>query len=157
MNEAQQLLEQADELPYAYPVDVWAVGCMAIELATGSNTALNADCSLDLLYRQFRLRGTPTERSWPGIGQIAAAAFSAGSDDWPHWTAKDLATEYPTLGREGTQLLTAMLSLNPAQRITAADALVHPFFDDLDKAALGAAPLPEMNEHPPIFLESFNM
>jgi len=31
-----------------------------------------------------------------------------------------------------------MLAYNPADRITAADALNHPYFDDLDKKAVSA-------------------
>ena len=34
MNEAREGLEARHELPYAYPVDVWAAGCVFIELMT---------------------------------------------------------------------------------------------------------------------------
>ena len=151
MDAARNELAESANLPYSYPVDLWAMGCMLIELATGEY-AFQADCSIDLLFQQFRLRGTPTEDSWPGISLIARAAFSSGTQDWPRWRPKALRDVYPdVLPADGLNLLDQLLCVNPARRITAADALLHPFFDPLDKAKLGAAPLPEMASHGPIY------
>lgn len=37
----------------------------------------------------------------------------------------------PTLDQDGVDLLEQMLQYDPAKRITAADAMKHPFFSDL--------------------------
>lgn len=150
MEAARTELEAAHELPYSYPVDVWAAGCMAIELASGGQ-ALASDCSADLLFQQFRLRGTPDERTWPGIDRLAKASFGMPAAEWPQYRPKVLSEEYPDLTPDAAELLGDMLCLNPAQRISAADALLHPFFDGLDKHHLGSAPLPEMARHGDIY------
>ena len=43
------------------------------------------------------------------------------------------------LGEEGARLMERLLQLDPRRRITAAEALAHPFFDDVDRDALCAA------------------
>ena len=120
-------------------------------IAARTQVAFHADSALDLLFQQFRLRGTPDESVWPGIGAVAQSAFSGGVAEWPKWRPKSLRDEYPCLDPDGVSLLDQMLTLDPARRISAADALVHPFFDELDKARLGESPLPEMSRHGPIF------
>jgi serine/threonine protein kinase len=45
-----------------------------------------------------------------------------------------LAHLVPTLDEEGVNLLEEMLQYDPAKRITAADAMNHPYFSDLSPA-----------------------
>lgn len=53
--------------------------------------------------------------------------------DFPHWRPKDWAALVPRLARDpvGIDLLASMLSYNPESRITAGQALRHPWFDDI--------------------------
>jgi serine/threonine protein kinase len=46
---------------------------------------------------------------------------------------QNLERQYPVVGAHGLQLIRAMLRFNPADRITAEDALEHPYFDDIKK------------------------
>ena len=94
-------------------------------IAARTQVAFHADSALDLLFQQFRLRGTPDESVWPGIGAVAQSAFSGGVAEWPKWRPKSLRDEYPCLDPDGVSLLDQMLTLDPARRISAADALVH--------------------------------
>ena len=41
---------------------------------------------------------------------------------------------------QGLELLADMLIYDPAKRISAKKAIVHPYFDDLDKSTLPAKP-----------------
>lgn len=54
---------------YACPVDVWSVGCIFAEMITG-RPLFPGDSEIDELFRIFRVLGTPTEASWPGVSQL---------------------------------------------------------------------------------------
>ncbi|KAF6001479.1 hypothetical protein F1559_001826 [Cyanidiococcus yangmingshanensis] len=64
--------------------------------------------------------------------------------DFPQWKARPLIQILPDLGETGCALLSEMLRLDPSRRITAAEALRHPFFDDVRpqyaSATLAVAP-----------------
>ena len=49
---------------YTHAVDVWSVGCVFAEMAL-NQPLFPADSEVDMLFRIFRLLGTPTEESWP--------------------------------------------------------------------------------------------
>ena len=81
----------------------------------------------------FRGLGTPTEEVWPGISKLPDFAVT-----FPKWRAKDFESMVKNnpLSAEGFDLLKQLLRYNPAERITTKAALNHPYFDDLDKAAM---------------------
>lgn len=70
---------------YSTPVDVWSAGCILAELATGQ-PLFRGDSEIGQLLAIFRLLGTPTEGSWPGV---------CGLPDWqacfPQWRPRELA------------------------------------------------------------------
>ena len=70
------------------------------------------DCELQQLLHIFKLLGTPTEVSWPGISQLK---------DWhefPQWQPTDLRTTFPQLEEAGIDLLQGMFVYNPAERMS---------------------------------------
>eukprot|EP00850_Spirogloea_muscicola_P015906 SM000125S26111 [mRNA] locus=s125:288777:290905:- [translate_table: standard] len=113
---------------YSTPVDVWSVGCIFAEMINQA-PLFPGDSEIDELFKIFRLLGTPTEETWPGVTQLPdfKSAF-------PKWPAKDLVTVVPTLDPVGLDLLKQMLFLEPSRRITARDALEHEYFRDLHLA-----------------------
>ncbi|CAL8471191.1 g10733 [Coccomyxa elongata] len=109
---------------YAPPVDMWSIGCIFSELITG-HPLFPADCELQQLLHIFQLLGTPTERVWKGVSKL---------EDWhafPNWRPRDLSTIYPTLDADGVDLLQRLLRYSPGQRISAKEALRHPYFQDV--------------------------
>lgn len=80
-----------------------------------------------MCYAWYRTLGTPDESVWPGVTKLRDYAST-----FPKWRKKELASLFPQLDNNGLDLLESMLRYNPAARISAKEALRHPFFDDVD-------------------------
>jgi len=70
--------------------------------------------------------GTPTEETWPGVTSLPDYKAS-----FPKWKPKDFKELVPDLCPEGQDLLQQMLVFDPAKRISARQALKHPYFNGL--------------------------
>ncbi|GAB9465701.1 Cyclin-dependent kinase 2 [Globisporangium polare] len=111
---------------YSPPVDIWSVGVIFAEMLA-KKPLFPGDSEIDQLYRIFRTLGTPDESVWPGVTKLRDYAST-----FPKWRKKELASLFPQLDNNGLDLLESMLRYNPAARISAKEALRHPFFDDVD-------------------------
>ena len=87
-----------------------------------------ADSEIDMLFRIFRMLGTPTEQSWPGINQLPDFKPS-----FPKWPTQKMARACPQLDAQGLDLQSKMLVCDPKKRISCKAALRHPWFADLKK------------------------
>ncbi|DBA00375.1 TPA: hypothetical protein N0F65_000560 [Lagenidium giganteum] len=111
---------------YSPPVDMWSVGVVFAEMLN-KKPLFPGDSEIDQLYRIFRMLGTPDETVWPGVTKLRDYAPT-----FPKWRKKDFAEMFPQLEPEGLSLLQLMLCYNPGDRISAKEALRHPYFDDVD-------------------------
>ncbi|KAJ3693975.1 hypothetical protein LUZ60_009455 [Juncus effusus] len=111
---------------YSTPIDIWSVGCIFAEMSIG-RPIFPGDSEIDQIFKIFRALGTPSEETWPGVTSLPDYKLS-----FPKWYPKDLAALVPRLESAGIDLLTKMLHLDPRNRITAREALQHPYFRDLD-------------------------
>lgn len=118
---------------YSTPVDIWSVACIFAEMATG-NALFHGDSEIDQLFRIFRSLGTPTEENWPGV-----SSMNAYKPSFPRWNRNVLRSLVPDLDDQGFDILTKMLIYDPQKRISAKAALLHPYFDGLDKKSLPSA------------------
>lgn len=113
---------------YLPSVDMWSLGCVMGELAL-RDPLFRGDCEYSQLITIFREMGTPNEQMWPGVSQLPFY-----NTEFPQWRPTSLAKRIPTLSRDGIALLASMLRYDPQQRITALQAMQHPFFDDVRDA-----------------------
>eukprot|EP00128_Syssomonas_multiformis_P005393 Colp12_sorted_trinity150504_noHs@16796 len=108
---------------YSTPVDVWSIGCIFAEMVL-RRPLFPGDSEIDQLYRIFRTLGTPTEDVWPGVSQLPDY-----KPDFPRWPRKSMALTVPQLDPLGIDLLERMLVYEPSQRISAKEALRHPYLE----------------------------
>jgi serine/threonine protein kinase len=115
---------------YSTPVDIWSLGCIFAEMAQ-KRPLFAGDSEIDQLFKIFRVLGTPTEDSFPGV-----SSFPDYKPTFPKWRSQSLARLVPSLDENGQDLLRQMVCYNPAKRISSKAAMSHPYFDDLDKLSL---------------------
>ncbi|KAK3512827.1 hypothetical protein QTP70_026482, partial [Hemibagrus guttatus] len=108
---------------YSTPIDMWGVGCILYELATGRPMFPGSTVKQEL-HLVFGLMGTPTEETWPGI--TANEEFK--SYTFPLYRAQALINHVPRLDTEGIDLLTALLLYDTKNRISAESSLRHTYF-----------------------------
>lgn len=110
---------------YNTSIDIWSAGCIMAEMYTG-RPLFPGTTNEDQLQKIFRLMGTPSERSWPGISQ-----FPEYKSNFTVYHTQDLHNILPQIDPVGLALLGSMLQLRPEMRVSAQQALQHPWFADL--------------------------
>ena len=102
---------------YDFKVDVWAAG---ITLATMMKleTIFHSEMDIPNLMRMFKVFGTPTEETWPGVTELPY--YSPRFPKWrgPNWNEIGLEEDLPML-----RLCRIMLVPDPARRPAASRVL----------------------------------
>ncbi|XP_053698450.1 cyclin-dependent kinase 2 [Sabethes cyaneus] len=114
---------------YAIGVDIWSLGCIFAEMIL-KRPLFPGDSEIDQLYRIFRTMGTPNESNWPGVSQLPDYKRT-----FPCWDKQPIPDE---IGRFMAQdLFRELMIYDPTQRISARNAMAHPYFDDVELVAPG--------------------
>ncbi|KAJ2117493.1 TFIIH complex serine/threonine-protein kinase subunit kin28 [Coemansia sp. RSA 922] len=124
---------------YTGSIDIWAMGCIFAELSLRA-PYLPGATDLEQLTTIFRARGTPTEDDWPGMSKLP---MGFNFEKFPKPLFSDL---FRGSSEDAVDLMNKMLTFNPVQRISAADALQHPYFRNLPRPTAPAKlPRPQQN------------
>ncbi|KAG6383282.1 hypothetical protein SASPL_156969 [Salvia splendens] len=108
---------------YGPAVDMWSVGCIFAELLYGK-PILPGKNEPEQLNKIFELCGTPDELIWPGVSKIPW--YNKFKPTRP--MKKRIRELFRHFDRHALDLLEKMLVLDPAQRISAKDALDAEYF-----------------------------
>ena len=104
---------------YSTSVDLWSAGCIFAEMAT-RRPLFAGDSEVDEIFKIFKLHGTPTEETWPGVTKLKDFKTT-----FPKFKAVPLIEVAKEMDPLGLDLLSKLIALNPAKRISARLALQH--------------------------------
>ncbi|KAJ6676534.1 CELL DIVISION PROTEIN KINASE [Salix viminalis] len=130
---------------YSTAVDMWSVGCIMAEMLT-KKPLFTGKGEIDHLDKIFKTLGTPDETVWPGLSKLRGAKANFVKQPYNQLRKKFPFTPFtgsPVLSDSGFDLLNKLLTYDPEKRITADDALNHPWFHEV--------PLPKSKESMPTY------
>lgn len=105
---------------YATPADVWSCGCIFAELFR-RKPVFEGHTEPDQLQRIFDVIGTPHENDWPRDVSLSRSNFR-------HHQGRHIRDIVPEITDDAADLLQKMLKFLPSVRISAIEALRHPYF-----------------------------
>ncbi|GCB69205.1 hypothetical protein scyTo_0010519 [Scyliorhinus torazame] len=110
---------------YAQSVDIWSVGCIFAEMITGKILFKGKDY-LDQLAQIMKITGTPSSDFIQKLDSMEARNYIR---TLPYIKKKDFTSLFSNASPLAVDLLEKMLVLDADKRLSAAEALSHPYFE----------------------------
>ncbi|KAJ1933563.1 cyclin-dependent kinase 5 [Kickxella alabastrina] len=143
---------------YDTSIDIWSIGCIFAEMSTGLPFLAGTSIEMQIL-QIFRILGTPIDPLAPKaqpppsldsphiagnhrLFEVDKAAYAQqlwpSCSQLPEWKTNfpafrpiPLEPLLPKLSASGIDLLKRLLTYEPQKRISAEEALLHPYFEEL--------------------------
>ncbi|KAL1915859.1 uncharacterized protein VTP21DRAFT_6247 [Calcarisporiella thermophila] len=126
---------------YTTSIDLWSAGCVMAELMLGQ-PIFPGESGIDQLVEIIKVLGTPTKE------QIRTMNPNYMEHRFPQIKPHPFSKIFKSRSSpEAIDLLSYLLVYSPQQRLTAIEAMCHPFFDELrdpNTRMLGGAELPPL-------------
>ncbi|XP_005994304.1 mitogen-activated protein kinase 12 [Latimeria chalumnae] len=110
---------------YTQTVDIWSVGCIMAEMMTGRPLFKGND-HLDQLMEIMKITGTPTQDF---VQKLQSQDAQNYIKSLPKVQKKDFESIFKHPNPLAVSIMEKMLVLDAEKRITAAEALAHPYFE----------------------------
>jgi cell division cycle 2-like protein len=110
---------------------MWSVGCIFAELMT-TEPLFPGKNETDQIYKIFRLLGQPSSESWTDFHLLPGSKniISPSSTSIPIPPFSSLRQKFKYSTQNCLDLLSELLSCDPSKRISADEALKHPYFEE---------------------------
>ncbi|KAJ2747629.1 kinase subunit of RNA polymerase II carboxy-terminal domain kinase I [Coemansia sp. BCRC 34301] len=109
---------------YGPEVDIWSLGCVLLELFT-KKPAFQGQNDIDQLEQIFKLLGTPSPAIWESLKKLPWACYMTPTARYENRMRVMLSSKMSACA---VDLISWMLSLDPAARPSAGQCLGHSFF-----------------------------
>ncbi|KAJ5204041.1 uncharacterized protein N7498_004920 [Penicillium cinerascens] len=109
---------------YTTKIDVWSTGCVMAELMLGQ-PLFPGESGIDQLVEIIKVLGTPTRE------QIRTMNPNYMEHKFPQIKPHPFNKVFRKAPPEAIDLISALLEYTPTQRLSAIEAMCHPFFDEL--------------------------
>lgn len=109
---------------YTPKIDVWSTGCVMAELMLGQ-PLFPGESGIDQLVEIIKVLGTPTRE------QIRTMNPNYMEHKFPQIKPHPFSKVFRKAPNDAIDLISKLLEYTPTQRLSAIEAMCHPFFDEL--------------------------
>ncbi|KAJ5135522.1 uncharacterized protein N7515_004800 [Penicillium bovifimosum] len=113
---------------YGEALDLWAAGCVVAEaISVGHHQLFDSGpvgSDLSLIFSIFKTMGTPDEQRWPEV-RVLPDWGKVEFHSYPPRTWEDIL---PGASSNGRDLVSQLVRYESSERLSAAEALNHPYF-----------------------------
>jgi cyclin-dependent kinase 12/13 len=114
---------------YTNSIDLWSAGCIVAEILS-RKPIFPEENEAKMLQRIYALCGSPNESDWPGVSSLPLFDSLGPKEQKLKILSVKLGDRslFPFFDDLAIDLVDKLLALNPDKRLTATEALNHPYF-----------------------------